>query len=468
MRSRKYAATSLCLALSLLLGTTGCSMAPIYSRPEAPVPASWPQGPSYANVSLNEPDQQVSMRAWQEFFRDEKLRKVITLALDNNRNLQVATLNIEKVQAQYRIQRSDLIPNLDGAFLVTSKESTDSEYSIGVGVSSYELDLFGRVRSLKDAALEQYLATTQAKRATRISLIGEIVTAYLALAADKEHLTLAQETLKAQQTSFTLIQRRFDSGVSNELDLRQAQTQVDSARIDVARYTTLVAQDANNLNLLAGGVVPDDLLPQKLGEALTLLQDISAGVSSESLLTRPDILQAENQLKAYNANIGAARASFFPRISLTATLGYTSKELSDLFSSGSGTWGFAPQITVPIFDAGAHAAQLKVAETDRDIAVAQYEKAIQTAFREVSDALAQRGTIDEQLSAQQSFLKSTGIRYQLAKERYDKGIDSYLNVLDAQRSLYAAEQSLISTRLTKLSNLVTLYKVLGGGGKEQG
>ena len=294
------------------------------------------------------------------------------------------------------------------------------------------------------------------------------MTAYLALAADKEHLTLAQETLKAQQTSFTLIQRRFDSGVSNELDLRQAQTQVDSARIDVARYTTLVAQDANNLNLLAGGVVPDDLLPQKLGEALTLLQDISAGVSSESLLTRPDILQAENQLKAYNANIGAARASFFPRISLTATLGYTSKELSDLFSSGSGTWGFAPQITVPIFDAGAHAAQLKVAETDRDIAVAQYEKAIQTAFREVSDALAQRGTIDEQLSAQQSFLKSTGIRYQLAKERYDKGIDSYLNVLDAQRSLYAAEQSLISTRLTKLSNLVTLYKVLGGGGKEQG
>lgn len=464
MRNSKKRALLGCLLVGAVLTTTSCSMVPAYFRPKMPVPDSWPKGSAYVkNAESAQADKKIHELSWREYFIEEKLRQVIARALENNRNLRAATLTVEKVQAQYRIQRSDLFPKLQGAFLVSSKESKDSEYSLGVGVSSYELDLFGRVRSLKDQALEQYLATTHAQRAAQISLISETATAYILLAADLERLDLAKETLKAQQSSYDLIQRRFEYGVSSELDLRQAQTQVDSARIDAARYTTLVAQDENALTLLTGGSLPADLIPKKLASTASTLQDISPGISSEVLTQRPDILQAESQLKAYNANIGAARASFFPRIALTATVGYTSTELSDLFHSGSGTWAFAPQVTVPIFDFGENAARLKVAETDRDIAVSQYEKAIQTAFREVADALAQRGTIDEQLAAQQSLLNATRLRYQLAKERYDKGIDSYLNVLDAQRSLYTAQQGEISTRLTRMTNLITLYKVLGGG-----
>ena len=455
------------LAVFIAVVLPGCTMAPTYTRPEAPVPTVWPNGPAYQEQMGTPSSREAADIPWQEFFVDRQLQGLIKLALENNRNLRIAALNIERSQAQYRIQRATLLPELDAAASATNQAAPSRKYSVGIGVSSYELDLFGRVQSLKDQALEQYLATEQAQRTVRISLIAEVAATYLNLAADRERLKLAQETLKTQQTTFQLIQRRFEVGASSELDLQQAQTQVDSARVDVARYTTLAAQDENNLNLVVGTEVQAELLPQALSETLTAVADISPGLPSGVLLQRPDVLQAENLLKGYNANIGAARANLFPRITLIASYGTASGELAGLFKPGSGGWSYAPQIILPIYDTGSRLAQLKVAQADKDIAIAQYEKAIQTAFREVADALAQRGTIDEQVAAQESLLTATGKRSILSQARYDKGIDSYLNILDAQRSLYSAQQGLIGTRLTRLVNLVTLYKVLGGGWKER-
>jgi outer membrane protein, multidrug efflux system len=455
------------LAVLLAVVLPGCTMAPTFTRPQAPMPTVWPNGPAYQEQMGTPSSLDAADIPWQEFFVDRQLQSLIKLALENNRNLRVAALNIERSQAQYRIQRANLVPELDGAASANNQAAPSRKYSVGIGVSSYELDLFGRVQSLKDQALEQYLATEQAQRTVKISLIAEVASTYLNLAADRERLRLAQETLKTQQTTFQLIQRRFEVGASSELDLRQAQTQVDSARVDVARYTTLAAQDENNLNFVIGTEVKAEMLPQALSETLTAVKDIAPGLPSGVLLQRPDVLQAENLLKGYNANIGAARANLFPRITLIASYGTASGDLSGLFKPGSGGWSYAPQITLPIFDAGSRSAQLKVAEVDRDIAVAQYEKAIQTAFREVADALAQRGTVDEQMAAQESLTSATGKRATLSQVRYEKGVDSYLNVLDAQRSLYSAQQGLIGTRLTRLVNLITLYKVLGGGWKER-
>jgi multidrug efflux system outer membrane protein len=330
-----------------------------------------------------------------------------------------------------------------------------------LGISSWEIDFFGRIRSLKESSLEQYLATEQALRSAQISLMAEVASVYLTYAADGENLKLAQSTLAARLATYNLIQRRFDVGASSALDLRQAQTTVEAARVDVAGYTRLVALDENALNLLVGAPVPPELLPAELN-AVTPPKDISPGLASDQLLRRPDILQAENQLKAANANIGAARAAFFPRISLTSSIGTSSMELSGLFKAGSGVWAFAPDITLPIFDAGSRFASLKVAKADRDIFLAQYEKAIQTAFREVADALAQRGTLGDQIAAQESLVEASAETYSLSNARYMQGIDSYLAVLDAQRSLYAAQQGLITLRLAKLNNMVTLYKALGG------
>ncbi len=466
MQPRKQMAIALCLLFGTLIGLTACTMAPTYIRPDAPIPASWPSGPAYQQQVNAPTEQEVADIPWQTFFADPQLQGLIKLALENNRNLRIAALGIERSQAQYKIQRADLLPKIDAVSTVSNRAAVDQKYTVALGVSAYELDLFGRVQSLKDQALEQYLATEQARRTVQISLVGEVTATALNLASDRERLRLAQETLKAQKSSLTLIQRRFEAGVSSELDLRQAQTQVESARVDVARATTLVAQDENNLNLVVGCKVPAGLLPRTLAESLSEVQDVGSGLPSSVLLRRPDILQAENQLKGFNANIGAARAAFFPRIILISTAGVRSDEVSGLFKSGSDVWTFSPQIILPIFDAGARSAQLQVAEVDRNIAVAQYEKAIQTGFREVADALAQRGTIDEQLAAQQALVKATGARYFLAQARYDKGVDNYLNVLDAQRSLYSAQQGLIATHLAKLVNRITLYKVLGGGWKD--
>ena len=457
----------------------GCaSMAPKYEQPVPPVPAAWPAG-APRNESAAKTEKAVADIPWQEFFVDAKLRRLIELALNNNRDLRVAILNIERSRSQYQIRRADLLPKVDVTGDATFKRTpaglssnghaqTIDQFNVGLGVSSYELDLFGRVGSLKDQALEQFLATEQARRSVQISLVSQVAAGYLNLAADRERLQLARETLASQQESYNLTKSRFDAGVSSALDLNQARTSVDAARVDIARYTAIVAQDENALNLAIGSPVPAELLPQALSETLTALKDVVPGLPSEVLLRRPDIIQAEGLLKGANANIGAARAAFFPRITLVSSVGFGSDDLAGLFKGEAFAWSFLPRISLPIFTAGANQANLKVAEVDRDIALAQYEKAIQTAFREVADALAQRSTIDEQVTAQQSLTDATAESHKLSHARYEKGVDSYLQVLDAQRALYGAQQNLISARLSRLANLVTLYRVLGGGGPRDG
>lgn len=452
----------------------GCTtLAPSYNRPDAPVPVTWPTGAAYKNSAAQAGDPAASALTWSEFFVNPQLQKLIALALANNRDLRVAALNVEKSRAQYGIQRADLLPtvnaNAGGSVQRLPAEVSGTgqaliarNYSLNLGLSSYELDLFGRIRSLKDRALEQYLASDQARRSVQISLVAEVANNYLTMAADRERLKLAHDTLENQRASYQLVESRFSAGTSSELDLRQAQTSVDSARVDVARYTSQVAQDENLLALVVGASLPAELLPNGFS-AVGTLRELPPGVPSEVLQRRPDILQSEQLLKAAHANIGAARAAFFPRITLNTSIGTSSDQLTGLFSPGSFAWGFAPQITLPVFDYGRNQAGLTVAERDRDISLAQYEKAIQGAFREVADALAQNGTVAEQLEAQQSLTTATYESYRLSQARYKGGIASYLNVLDAQRSLYSAQQGLISVNLTKLSNLVTIYKVLGGG-----
>lgn len=460
--------------LIITVALAGCStMAPNYSRPAAPVPATWPTDPANREGSLKS-DMPVTDIPWREFFVDQNLQKLIDLAIRNNRDLKVAALNIDRYRALYQIQRNDLLPKVDATaaasyqripdgLSTTGKSMTVEQYSIGLGISSYELDFFGRVRSLKDQALEQYLATEHAQLSAKISLISQVAAAYLSIAAEREHLKLARETLANQMEAYKLVKSRFDAGVSTLLALNQSQSTLESARIDIARFTTLVDQDSNALALLVGSPIPEKLLPASLSESIDALKDVTPGLPSEVLLKRPDILQAESQLKSANANIGAAEAAFFPRITLVSTVGFGSDELAGLFKGGAFAWSFAPTISLPIFDGGTNRANLKVSEIDRDIAVARYEKAIQNAFREVADALAQRATIDEQLAAQKSLADLTDENYRLSMARFDKGVDSYLGVLDSQRSLYAAQQNLISTRLTRLANLVTLYKALGAG-----
>jgi multidrug efflux system outer membrane protein len=471
MRRKTLPILAVCVCLS------GCTLAPKYKRPEAPVPSSWPSGPAYKETMTAPGVPAADELKWEEFFTDERLQKIIDMALNNNRDLRVAALNVEKAQAFYRIQRAELFPTVNAVgrgskqrlpsdVSGTGHSMTVEQYSVDLGISSWEIDFFGRIRSLKQQALEEYLATEEARRSAQILLVSEVANAYLTLAADRETLKLAQSTLETQEAVYKLIQRRYDVGLASELDLRRAQTQVDTARGDLARYTQLVAQDENALNFLVGLPVPIELLPDDL-RAVTSPKEILPGASSEVLLRRPDILQAENLLKAANANIGAARAALFPRITLTTAVGTASDELSGLFKSGSGAWSFASQIILPIFDTRTRWA-LKAVKADREIALAQYEKAIQAAFREVADVLAQKGTVEDQRAAQDSLVNAAAQTYRLSNARYTKGIDSYLSVLDAQRSLYAAEQGLIATRLAQLTNLVTLYKVLGGGYRARG
>jgi multidrug efflux system outer membrane protein len=461
------------LLVGMTIATGGCTMAPKYTRPKAPVPADWPAGAANQETKTTAAAPTASELRWQEFFADEKLRQVIETALKNNRDLRMATLNIEKVQALYRIQRAEIFPTV-GAIAsvsgqrvpssISGKEESQNvtQYVVGLGISSWELDLFGRVRSLKSQALEQYLATEQARSAAQISLVYAVANSYLALAADRDNLRLAQATLDAQQASYELILRTRDLGIASDLDLRQAQSQVEAARVDIARFTGQVALDENALSLLVGAPVSANLLPSELGSDRAL-KDITPGLPSEVLLRRPDILVAEHQLKAAYANIGAARAAYFPRITLTTGAGLMSGDLTDLFKLGAKTWNFAPQVVMPIFDAGTRKANLKVAQVDRDLAIAEYEKAIQTAFREVSDSLSLRTRLMEQQNAQQALVNTLEETYRLSEARYKAGIDSYLSVLVAQRSLYGAQQFLVSLRMARQGNLVTLYKVLGGG-----
>ena len=453
----------------VLLG--GCTMAPKYTRPASPVPDGWPAGTAYqgAKPASTVPAAELP---WREFIPEERLQKVIETALNNNRDLRLAALNVERARALYRVQRDELLPSFQGVGSISKERVpgdlsssghavTQEQYSVNFGISSWEVDFFGRIRSLKDQALEKYLATDQARRNAQILLVSEVANTWFTLAADGQNMKLSRSTFEDQQASYNLIRKRYDVGISSELDLRRAQTQVDTARRNVAIYTQLAAQDENALNLLVGITVPAALRPSQLDGVLSP-KEISPDLSSDVLLNRPDVLAAEHQLKAAHANIGAARAAFFPRISLTTAIGTASADLSGLFESGQGTWLFAPQIAVPIFDARTWSAY-DVTKVEREISVAQYEQTIQAAFREVADALAQKGTVGEQVAAQESLVEATAETYRLSDARYTQGIDSYLSVLDAHRSLYSAQQELITLHLSRLTNQVTLYKVLGGG-----
>ncbi|WP_296221781.1 efflux transporter outer membrane subunit, partial [uncultured Sphingomonas sp.] len=346
---------------------------------------------------------------------------------------------------------------------IGSASSNLEFYSVNAGFSQFELDLFGRVRNLSRAALEQYFASEEAQRTARISLIAEIANAWLTMAADQEQLRISRETLKAFEQSLELTRAQFRIGVASELEARQAETNYQAARNDIAALQTQVARDQNALNLLVGATVPADQLPTELGNAPVTRDALPGNLSSEVLLRRPDVLQAEHQLIAENANIGAARAAFFPRISLTATIGTISTALSGLFGGGSFTYNAAPSVALPLFDGGRNAANLDYAKASQQVAVATYERAIQTAFREVSDALAQRGTIEEQVAAQTARAEAASVAARLSDARYRAGVDSFLVALDAQRTAYAAQQQLVTTRLARGSNLVELYRSLGGG-----
>ncbi|MFA5389843.1 MAG: efflux transporter outer membrane subunit [Candidatus Omnitrophota bacterium] len=456
----------------VLICLNGCTMAPKYKQPAAPIPEKWPTGASYSAKKLVTGSLPATQIKWQEFFTDPKLRKIIEMALQNNRDLRIAALNVERARALYGISRADLLPVVDadigGSQQQVSADTirpgvkrTSKLYDVNLGIAAWEIDFFGRIRSLEKQALEEYLNTEEARRSAQISLVSSVANAYLTLAADRENLALAENTLKSQMSSCNMVQRQYDLGVATALDLHRAKTPVEIARRDIARYTELVAQDQNALNLLAGSPVPEDLLPFALA-SVKPPKDISSGLSSEVLLKRPDIMAAEHRLKGAYANIGAARAAFFPQISLTTTLGTASNELSGLFKAGTSTWLYGAQATMPIFDARTWFAY-RVSKADREISLAQYEKAIQTAFKEVADALAVNGTVGERVAAQHSLVDTVAETYRLANFRYERGIDSYLGVLDAQRELFAAQQALVYLRQAKLANQVHLYAVLGGG-----
>ncbi len=463
----------LALAVACATALAGCaSMAPRYARPDAPVAAQ------FRDASAGSADAApVANLDWRKVFLDARLQQVIALALDNNRDLRVAVLDIDKARAEYRIQRADLLPSVavsgsesaarsSAATSSTGRSTASRSYAADVGISSWELDLFGRIRSLKNEALETYLATEQTQRSTRLSLVAEVAGDWLTVAADQQLLALAQRTLDSQRKTLELTEHEHELGIVSGVDLAQVQTSVETARGDVAAYTTELATARNALELVVGAPVPDTLLPDADPDAAqdaVLLAPLPSNLGSQVLLQRPDVLAAEHTLKAANADIGAARAAFFPTISLTASTGRSSDQLSNLFEGSNRTWSFVPSISIPIFNAGSLKASLDESKIEKQIEVATYEKAIQTAFSEVADALATRAQIDERMDAQRALVAATQRSYTLADARYRNGVDSYLDALDSQRSLYSAQQDLITLRLTEATNRVTLYKVLGGG-----
>jgi multidrug efflux system outer membrane protein len=472
----------LAAAVVALLGA--CTLEPHYDRPASPVPpleGGTAGGTAAADIG------------WREFFPDPQLQQLIALALANNRDLRVAALNVQSAQAQYRIQRAQLFPTIDasaveqveripigvlegevppgaggagrGASALPSGITVHT-YDVGLGFTSYELDVFGRIRSLSHAALQQYFSSGETRRSVQLTLVAEIATAYITVLADQTLLDITRNTLKSQEDSYALTEKLFNGGTSTELALRQAETTVDTAKANIAQYNRQLAQDRDALQLLLGAPIPDGIDFSRGLDRGNMVAELEEGIPSDVLVRRPDVLAAEHQLMASNAQIGAARAAFLPAISLTGNFGTESTQLSGLFKGGSGAWSFSPQISVPIFVGGANVANLQATKLARDTAVAQYEKAIQTAFQEVADALVARGTLDDQLAAQQALVTASEKAYRLADMRYRGGVDTYLNALVAQISLYSAEQQLQSVRLLRLQNLVTLYKALGGGLRE--
>ena len=464
----------LAVALATALIGSGCAtLQPDVPAPEAQVTANWPIPATATGLPVVDDGTGTSVEAiaamgWRQFFTDPKLQSLIERGLQNNRDLRVAVLNVERARNEYRIQRADRVPAVNGS--VSGERTggdvpTNEVYTAGVGLS-FELDLFGRVRSLSDAALQRFLAQTETQQAVQLSLMGEIASAYVTLGADQDRFALSQATLTTYQTALDLAEKRHSIGVISGLDLAQIRTQLEAARSDVGRLAGVLAQDRNAINLLVGEPVNDADLPSALGEGVALLRPIPEGLPSDVLLGRPDIRAAENQLLAANANIGAARAAFFPTISLTGFAGSSSADLSNLFGGGTNIWSFAPRITLPIFQGGKLRANLGVATADRDIALARYEKSIQSGFREAADALALSTTLRQQEQAQQALVQAATQADTLSEARYRAGADSYLVRLEAQRTLYQARQGLISIRAAEQANRVNLYRALGGGWKE--
>jgi len=466
------------LAAALL--SSGCTMIPDYQRPAAPLAAGYEAATDPAATQ-----QAAADIGWRAFFTDPQLRGLIETALKNNRDLRVAALNVEAARAQYRIQRGALLPGIDasgseqvnklpsgvaassagtGAGTAVGTDDITRYYSAGVGITAYELDLFGRVRSLNQARLADYLALDATRRSAQISLVAEVANAYFALIADQRLLAVTRTTLESQQATLELSQKRLAAGATDALTLRQVETSVYTAKASLAQYTRQLQLDRNALTQLLGvPALPAELHIDGGLDEDALAARLAPGLPSELLTRRPDVLAAEQQLIAANANIGAARAAFFPRISLTGNYGTASSELDGLFDDGSSAWSFAPTISIPIFSGGANRANLDLAKLQKDIGIARYEQAIQAAFREVADGLASRATLDQELAAQQGLVESTGGSLKLASLRFERGVDSYLSVLDSQRSQFAAQQSLETLKLARLQNLVTLYKALGGG-----
>ncbi len=460
--------TSIVFAAALALA--GCTMRPGYERPALPVPDEFP-APDGAQVESTASG--ATALGWQEYFADARLRSVIERAIDGNRDLRIAALNVEKAAAMYRVQRSQLTPTfgvqaagekmrLPGRMTESGNAETTEQYAVEIGFTSWEIDLFGRLRSLKSAAREQYLATEQAQRAVHMSLVAAVASSWLRLAADTERLRLAEATIEAQTASRDLVKASRDAGVASNLDLSQVESLVETARASRAEFAGAVDTDRHALELLVGSPLPDEFLPQELS-TLADMPALAAGLPSEVLLARPDILAAEHHLRAANADIGAARAAFFPRISLTAALGTLSPDVSHLFASDTDSWRYAPLIQMPIFGGGGPRANLKATKIEREIAVASYEKAIQSAFAEVADALTLRSTLLEQSQAWDRLVVSLEETLRLSDARYKAGIDGYLGVLVAQRSLYSAQQTGVALRLAEKANRIALYKALGGG-----
>jgi outer membrane protein, multidrug efflux system len=460
---------------------SACTLEPTYHRPESPV------SPLQSTVDSGA---FAADMGWREFFVDPQLRQLIAMALVNNRDLRVAALNVKSAQAHYRIQRADLFPTIDasaveqvdrfpaGAFgsLLSggatgsgaAGASTVRFFDVGIGFTSYELDLFGRVQSLNHVALQQYLSYGETRRSVQLTLVAEVASAYLTLLTDETLLGITRETLKNQNEAYALAKQMFGAGTTTELALRQAASTVDTARANVAQYNRQLAEDRDALQLLLGAPVPDSMEFSGGLDRGPVVSDIREAIPSDVLIRRPDVLAAEHDLRAANAQIGAARAAFFPAISLTGSFGTASSQLSGLFKGDSRIWTFSPQISMPIFAAGANVANLQATKLARDTAIAQYEKAIQSAFREVGDALSARSTLEEQLGAQEALVADSMQASRLADMRFRGGVDNYLSALDAQRSLYSAQQQLQGVRLMQLQNLVTLYKALGGGLQEHG
>ena len=454
--------------ITLLLA--GCSLQPVYQRPDAPVAASYPTGPAYQSTSTSATPPAVDI-GWRDFLTDARLQRLVEIALANNPNLRTAALNIAQAQAQYRIQHSAMFPMVTAGAsetaqrapnAVTGQNAATHDYSIGLSLS-WELDFFGRVQSLSDQALQQYFATAQARKAFQILLVSEVADQYLTILADDDLLAVTQRTLDTAQASYDLTLQQLNAGTGNELTLRQAQTVVEQAKANYSAQVRSRAQAENALMLLIGQPLPPDLPPGKPLNSQSILADVPAGLPSELLTRRPDIMEAEANLRAANANIGAARAAFFPSIDLTGGLGLESLALSGLFHGASLAWSFIPSITVPIFEGGKLRANLDVATVQKDINVAQYEKAIQMAFREVADGLAARGTFDDQVASLQRNVDASQRYLDLAQQRFQSGVDSYLNVLTAQTTLYTAQQMLVNARVSRLTALVDLYRALGGG-----